>query len=210
MIRNSFKIAWRNLIKDRQFSLLNLVSLSTGLACAILIFLWVKDEKAVDKFNEKDSRLYQVIKTSVNADGTMDTHESTPCLLAQSMANEIPEVEYAVAVVTENTGILSNGKKYIKAKPQFADKDFFNVFSYQLIEGDKSRLLSDKHGVFISGKLALKLFNTTSGIAGKTVIWDGEDALAGAYTVSSVFKSPPFNASVPFDIVFTFALYCQS
>lgn len=88
MIRNSFKMAWRSLMKDRQFSFLSLIGLSTGLACALLIFLWVKDEKSVDKFHEKDKQLYQVIKTSVNADGTADTHESTPALLAQSMAND--------------------------------------------------------------------------------------------------------------------------
>ncbi|HKO82814.1 MAG TPA: ABC transporter permease [Chitinophagaceae bacterium] len=207
MIRNSFKIAWRNFIRDRQFSFLNLVGLSTGLACALLIFLWVKDERSIDKFNARDSQLFQVIKTSVNADGTMDTHETTPCLLAQSMANEIPEIEYAVAVVNGDVGILSAGNKHIKAKPKFADRDFFNVFSYREIEGEKNKLQMEKHDVFISDKLALKLFNTTKNITGKTVTWDGEDQLDGAYNIAGVFEAPPANASVQFDIVFTFTLY---
>jgi len=93
------KIAWRNLVKHRQFTLLNLLGLSTGLACALLIYLWVQDELRIDTFNKKDSQLYQVIKTSHNGDGSIETHETTPCLLAQSMAGEIPEIEYAVPVV---------------------------------------------------------------------------------------------------------------
>src|ERR1043165_9450706 len=92
------KIAWRNLLKHRQFTLLNLLGLGTGLACALLIYLWVQDELQIDRFNEKDSQLYQVIKTSSNGDGTIDTHETTPCLLAQAMASEIPEIAYATPV----------------------------------------------------------------------------------------------------------------
>jgi putative ABC transport system permease protein len=65
MFRNNFKIAWRNFLKDRQFSLLNLLGLSTGLACAILIYLWSTDELHIDKFNEKDDQLFQVLKKMV-------------------------------------------------------------------------------------------------------------------------------------------------
>ena len=208
MFRNNFKIAWRNLVKDRQFSLLNLMGLSVGLACALLIFLWLKDETSIDKFHEKDSQLFQVIKTSLNADGTIETHETTPALLAQSMELEIPEVEYAVSVVTENTGILSTDGKYIKAKPQFVDTDFLNVFSYPLLSGNKADALSNKHGVVISDKLALKLFISTNNITGKTLLWDGEEeGLDGTYIVTGVIKTPPANASMQFDILFNYSLY---
>src|SRR5882762_6104196 len=98
MIRNYFKIAWRNLVRDRQFSFLNLVGLSTGLACSLLIYFWVSDELNVDKFNKKDNQLYAVMKTSPNADGTIGMYGSTQGLLAKSMAQELPEVEYAVAI----------------------------------------------------------------------------------------------------------------
>jgi len=184
------------------------MGLSVGLACALLIFLWLKDETSIDKFHEKDSQLFQVIKTSLNADGTIETHETTPALLAQSMALEIPEVEYAVSVVTENTGILSTDGKYIKAKPQFVDTDFLNVFSYPLLSGNKADALSNKHGVVISDKLALKLFISTNNITGKTLLWDGEEeGLDGTYIVTGVIKTPPANASMQFDILFNYSLY---
>src|SRR6202042_188915 len=102
MVKNYFKLAWRNLLKDKQSTLLNLVGLSTGLACALLIYLWVSDERSIDKFNKKDSQLYQVIKNSPNADGTIYTHGSTQAFLARSMAKELPEVEYAVSVRPED------------------------------------------------------------------------------------------------------------
>lgn len=207
MFINNLRLAWRNFVRDRQFSFLNLVGLSTGLACAFLIYLWISDERSVDRFNEKDSQLYQVLKTSLNADGTIETHETTPGLLAQAMANEIPEVEYAVSVVTDNTGILSAGDKHIKARPQFAEEDFFNVFSYRIIHGDRSKILSDKHGVLLSDKLALKLFNTTENIIGQPIAWDGEDMLDGTYFVSGIFETPPSNASIQFDILFSYTLY---
>lgn len=207
MFRNSLKLAWRNLLKDRQFSLLNLLGLSTGLACVLLIYLWVRDERSIDKFNAKDDRLFQVIKTSLNVDGTIETHETTPGLLAKSMADEIPEVEYAISVISDDMGIVSTGNKPIKAQPQFVGKDFFNVFSYPWIDGDKSKALTDRHGVLISDKLALKLFNTTKGIVGKTLVWDGSDELDGSYIVSGIFEAPPSNASAQFDILFSYDLY---
>jgi putative ABC transport system permease protein len=207
MSGNYLKIAWRNLVKDRQFSLLNLAGLSTGIACVILIYLWITDERSIDRFNEKDSQLFQVIKTSYNSDGTVETHETTPGLLAQSMVQAIPEVEYAIPVSTEPSGLLSANEKHIRARPQFVGKDFLNVFSYQLIDGNKERALSDKHGILLSDKLALKLFNATSGLVGKTLVWDGIDEMDGPYTISGIFKAPPANASAQFDIVFSYDLY---
>ncbi|HEV3223018.1 MAG TPA: ABC transporter permease, partial [Puia sp.] len=129
MFRNYVKTAWRNLIKDKQFSLLNLLGLSTGLACVLLIFLWVNDELGVDKFYANDSRLYQVIKTAPMADGGIDTYHSTPGLLGQYMQKELPEVEYATVARAE-TGILSSNDKSFKASAQFIDQNFFKVFSY--------------------------------------------------------------------------------
>ncbi|MGZ5133970.1 MAG: ABC transporter permease [Flavitalea sp.] len=211
MIKHHFKIIWRNFVRDRQFSLLNLMGLSTGLACALLIYLWLNDELHIDKFNEKDDQLFQVMKTSLTDDGTVHTHESTPALLAKSMASEIPEVEYAVSVIRQNImGIVSAGDKRIKAIPQFIDKDYFNIFSLRLIHGNKDKVLADKHGILLSDKLALKLFNTTQNIIGRTVAWDHADELNGTYIVSGVFEAPPSNATAQFDLIFPYSLYFET
>jgi putative ABC transport system permease protein len=80
MFKNYVKFAWRNLLKDRQFSLLNLIGLSTGLACGLLIFLWISDERSVDTFQKNGDRLYQVMENSPITDGGVSTMEHTPDL----------------------------------------------------------------------------------------------------------------------------------
>jgi ABC-type antimicrobial peptide transport system permease subunit len=210
MIKSYIKIAWRNLIKDKQFTILNLLGLSTGLACTLLIFLWINDELYVDKFNEKDSRLYQILKTAPNSDGTVSTFDGAQGLLAEELAKAYPEIEYAVPVRKERQlGILSVDDKNIKASWQFAGKDLFNIFSYRLIEGNKNNPISDKYGVLISDKLAKKLFNTTSNLIGKTITWSPGGQFIGSYTISGVFEAPPSNATDQFDLVFNYSLYAE-
>src|SRR5882757_8849057 len=98
MYKYNLKMAWRYLLKDRPFTILNLIGLSTGLACTIVIYLWVIDEWQIDKFNEKDSRLFQVLKNYQSPTG-ITTDERTPGLLATTLAKEMPEVEYATSVI---------------------------------------------------------------------------------------------------------------
>src|SRR5882724_2311357 len=95
MFENYFKTTLRTLIKDKRSTLLNLFGLSTGLACAILIFMWVSDELTMDKFFKNDSRLYQVMENRVQADGIW-TAPSTSGLMADAMKKDLPQVEYAV------------------------------------------------------------------------------------------------------------------
>ena len=106
MFKNNRKIAWRNLVKDRQFTFLNLVDFSTGLVCTLLIYLWVNDELHVDSYNEKGSQIYQVFKNVPNGDGSIFTSEYTQGLLAKSMAADLPEVEYALSVRKETGRLL--------------------------------------------------------------------------------------------------------
>ncbi|HTE34331.1 MAG TPA: ABC transporter permease, partial [Chryseolinea sp.] len=204
----SIKLAWRNLLNDRQFSILNIAGLSTGLACSLLIFLWVRDERSIDKFHAKENRLYQVIKTSNNADGTVDVHVTTPGTMAATMKTDLPEVDYSVSVVIEEEkGLIGAGDKMIKAEPRYAGRNFFNVFTYHLLDGNVASVLSDEQGVVLSDKLALSLFNSTSGIVGKTIIWKSEEGLNGIYKITGVFQSPPSNASDQFDVVFPYEHY---
>jgi len=211
MLRNYFKIAWRNLVKDRQFTFLNLIGLSTGIACAVGIWLWANDELHVDKFNAKDSQLFQVLRNSQTPNGIM-TDEHTPGLLATSVAGEMPEVEYATAVVPvswfDKKGFISRKDQHITANGQFAGRDYFKIFSYRLIAGDKDQILQDKHAIVISKELALKLFNTTDHVVGKYVEWNQKD-YDGLYFISGIFEKPPEHATAQFDIVFNYDLFLE-
>jgi putative ABC transport system permease protein len=149
-----FKLFQRNLLKERQFSVLNIVGLSTGLTCAFFIFMWVASEKQIDRFNENDNRLFLVMKNSTNADGSIRTMETTQGLLAKSMAEELPEVEYAVSVKTDGTGIIGAGEKHLTARANFADRYFFKVFSYRILEGNKETILTGNTGILLSANMA--------------------------------------------------------
>jgi putative ABC transport system permease protein len=210
MIKSYFNIAWRNLVRDPKFSLLNLTGLASGLATVLLIFLWVNDERNIDKFNRNDSQLFQVLKTAPNADGSISVMKHTQGLLAKSMAADFPEIEYAVSVrKEEEKGILSAGDKHIKANWEFVDKDFLHVFSYVILEGDSNNFLPDKYSVLLSDKLALKLFHTTDNLVGKTVAWDVKEEFKGLYKIAGIFKSPPANATDQFDILFPYSLFVE-
>ena len=211
MQKNNLKMAGRYLLKDRSFTFLNLLGLSTGLACTILIYLWVNDEWQVDKFNEKDSRLFQVLKNSQSPTG-LTTDERTPGLLATTLAKEIPEVEYACSVIPvswfDKKGMLIYGDQRITANKEFAGQDYFSMFSYRLIDGHKDQVLQDKESIVISKELALKLFHTTDNVVGKNVEWNQKD-YSGIYRISGIFEKPPANATAQFDIVFNYALFLE-
>src|SRR5258708_3838749 len=218
MFKNHLRVAWRNLRKNGQFTVLNLMGLSIGLACTLLIGIWVNDEWQVDQFFRKDSQLVQVLQNQPTGDGSVFTTEHTPGILAAALKKEMPEVEEAAAVVTTNPiddtrGILSAGEARIKASEIYATGNFFEVFSYPFLLGNKDQVLSDKHAVLLSKALALKLFHTTENVIGKRVEWDrpGEFSgnTSGSYWVSGIFEGPPAGASAQFDIVFSYARYYE-
>lgn len=211
MLKNYFKIIWRNFIRDRQFTVLNLLGLSTGLACALLIYLWIADEWNVDKYNKKDKQLYQVMQ-NLKTESGVTTMYHTAGLLGKSLAEEIPEVEYAVSVLPESwfpfKGVVTNGEIHIKAGAQYISKDYFKAFTINFTEGDKNRLFADNSSVAISDELAQKLFKSTQNAIGKTVKWD-QSEFGGTFTISGVFKKNPPSATDQFDLMINYALVLE-
>ena len=128
MLKLNFKIAWRYLRKDRQFSLLNLIGLSTGLACAVLIFIWVSDELQMDQFHKNDVRLFQVLENRVQASGIW-TATSTSGPMAAALVKDMPEVQYAVTSVPVQNIILSTeNQQLIRAEREILQQRFLPSF----------------------------------------------------------------------------------
>ena len=209
MWRHNFLLIYRNFIRNKASFLINLIGLSTGLACTILIYLWVTDELKVDKFHERDAQLYQVMqRISGNKDDVL-VWDWTPGLLAETLAEEMPEVELALPMVwLDDTGVIGHDETNIKAGELYAGSDFFNLFSFELLTGDKATVLQDINSVVISDELSLKLFGTTKGIVGKTIEWKRtRENVSGDYMISGVFRNPPVNSTIQFDLVFTYERY---
>ena len=203
MFKHDFLIIFRNFVRSKSTFFINLVGLSTGLACALLIYLWVNDELHIDKFNKDDSRLYQVMESTQLTDRVL-TQPYTPDLIAETMVGEIPEIEYATAVTPSSWFgfTFSVDETNLKAVGQFAGKDFFKIFSFDLLQGNPDKVLADAGSVVISEELAKKLFNTTN-VVGKTLSWEllnyKEEAI-----ISGVYKKVPRNSTMQFQFVLAF------
>ena len=135
MIKNYFKIAWRNLIKNKAHSFINILGLSVGLACSLLIFLWVQNELSVDAFFKNDARLYKVYEREYYKDH-IDGDYDTPGPLAEELKKKIPEVKDAVMMEEDNEQTtLQAGDKVLRVEGTGASSGLFSMFGYRLLQG---------------------------------------------------------------------------
>jgi putative ABC transport system permease protein len=202
MFQHSLLLIYRNFLRAKSYFLINLVGLTTGLTCTLLIYLWVHDELGMNKFHEKDARLFQVMEHQRYADEIMTTN-STPGILAETMKEEFPEVEYAATTTWINPFTLSVKENNVKAEGYYVGKDYFNIFSFKLTQGNPDQVLEDKLSIVISRELARKLFGTDENAVGKTVDFQHQHS----FRVSGVFEGTPPNSSLQFDFVLSFEFY---
>jgi len=201
MFKHNLLVIYRNFKRFKSTFFINLTGLSAGLACSLLIYLWVNDELNIDKFHEKDSQLFQVMENRIQAQGIL-TAQSTSGSLAETLKSELPEVEYAISS-KQFVATLSEGNNDFRTKGRYAGKDIFNMYSYGLKQGDANQALSDKNSIVISEKLAQNLFHTTQNVIGKSIGFEHEKQ----FVVSGIFKGTPPNSSEQFDFVVSYELY---
>ncbi|MGZ3752994.1 MAG: ABC transporter permease, partial [Mucilaginibacter sp.] len=205
MFRHNLLLIYRNFKRHKSTFFINLIGLSCGLACVLVIYVWVNDELSFDKYHENDSRLYQVM-TNVKSEKGVDTRKYTPHTLAELLPVEMPEVEYA-AIATPDLFLseftLSANDKKVKGAGKFASRDFFKIFSYHLIQGNESNVLLNRNAIILSQSQAQKLFRTTDNVIGKTIGWDVA-GMKKECVVSGIFKDVPVNSSEHFDFVLSF------
>ncbi|MFT3946014.1 MAG: ABC transporter permease [Agriterribacter sp.] len=200
MIRNYLKIAWRNLVRNKAFSAINIIGLALGLTCSMLIFLWVHDEKSIDDFHENGDRLFQAYERNFY-DDKVDAGYATQGLLADELKRNIPEIaytsgfEYVAPPGTLNT-IEANGK-IIKMQGFYAGTDFFSMFSFPLLQGKAQSSLQSPNSIAISRKMAEQFFGSVANAVTKTMLIDAK----AEYTISAVFENIPSNSSLQFDFL---------
>lgn len=203
IVNHTILFSFRSFKKYKGSFFINLIGLSSGLACAFLIYLWISDERQIDKFHEKGPLLYQVLTNEESPSGIV-TGESTPHLLADALALEIPEIEKSISFSpTPNDLIFSIQNIKTKARGHFADADFFSMFSFPLLDGNSDYVLSDKNHVAISESLALRIFNTTEGLIGKTLDWRIQN-FNSTGVINGIFKDTQPNSTHQFDYIIHF------
>lgn len=205
MFKHNLLITYRSFLRDKSTFLINLIGLSTGLASVMLIFLWVNDEMSIDKFHENDERLYQIM-TNLETPNGISTFELTPSLFAEDVAEKLPEIELATNASVSfmrPDGIVLDGTERIPTKGMFVNENFFDVFSYNILEGEKSNMLDSKGKAVISKKLANILYDSPNEAIGKIITWETQ-FFDTTFQVSGVFDDVPESATTQFDVVIQF------
>ncbi len=205
MIKNYFNTAWRNLVKNKVHSFINIAGLSVGLACSLLILLWVQNELSIDAFHKNGSRLYKVYGREYYKDH-VDGNYDTPGLLADELKKVIPEVEDAAMMQEDNYNTaLQAGDKVLKVEGTGAGKGLFNMFSYPLLYGTAQAALASTTSIAISKKTADNFFGSPANAMGKTIRFDNRKD----FKVTAVFKDLPENAFRKFDYLISWDAYLE-
>lgn len=202
MIRHNLLISFRSFARSKTTFFINLIGLSTSLACVLLIFFWVNDELHTDTFHEKDDQLYQVMLNRKTPSG-INTRTNTPIPLAESMILSFPEVEYAVNLSAPGespNGILSYQENQLETKGRFADQNFFEIFSFEVLAGNKKNMLAGSNGIVLSEKTVLNLFQSTDDVLGKTINLE-RFGNKQAFVLTGIFKDLPSTSTLQFDFL---------
>lgn len=192
MLRNYFKIAFRNLLRNKGFSFINISGLAIGMASAILILLWIQNELTQDRFHEKLDRIY-VANNRDKFNGEMWAWDNTPKIMGPTIKLEYPDVEDVVRVNNANF-LFTVGDKKLNAGGTFVDTGFLKMFSFPLLQGSKRKALSEVNDIVVTEKFAKKLFGTADAM-GKIVRIDSNEN----FTVTGVLKDLPNNTAFDFE-----------
>jgi len=198
MIKNYFKTAWRNLLQNKTFSLINIFGLALGMTCSLVIMLWLNDEMQKDKFHQNGKRLYRVMENQAYS-GNVSTFDATPGILADNIVKDFPDIQMASQMLWEEEPLFSVGNTYDKEKGRYVERDFLRMFSFKLAKGDPATALARPDAVVISKNLADKYFKGQDPI-GKMIRIDNTDNLI----VTGVLDEIPKSSSLTFDFLISF------
>ncbi len=192
MLKTYFKLAYRNIIRDKAYSIINITGLAIGLASSILILLWVQNELSYDKFHKNADQVYRVVsefsdsKSAANAAG-----------MPAGLKAEMPVIKNAVRIQPANTTLLETGdKKFEEERVFYADASFMDVFSYPLVKGDRATALKQVDAILITQEMATKYFGNEDPI-GKVIRKDNKENTV----VTGVLANIPANSDLQFDFV---------
>ncbi len=201
MLKNLFKTAWRNLLKNRTFSIINIAGLAIGLSCFLLITMYVVDELSYDKYNTKADRIYRV-NSDIRFGGTDLKLAVCSDPMGATLKRDYPEVEEYVRFYN------SNGSKLIKKANEWINEDYvthadstlFNVFTLPAVAGDTKIALNEPNTVVITESTAKKYFGSTD-VIGKII--ETNDRQNNLYKVTAVIKDIPKHSHFNFDFIFS-------
>jgi len=198
VLKNYFKIAFRNIFRNKIYSLINIIGLAVGMACVLLISIWAIHEFSYDDFHEKSKQIYRVNYT-LNRNNIKVAYSPPP--LAEALVNNLPEVQTVTHISGWSKDYLVSyqNKKFIEKRIIYADQSFFDVFSFPFIAGNKNNSLAQPGQVVITRSIAQKFFGIENPI-GKFISIDKPDNL---FKITGVVEDCPLNSHIQFDFIAT-------
>jgi putative ABC transport system permease protein len=204
MFKNYLVTAWRNFWKNKTFSFINTAGLALGMTCSLLIMLWIQDERNMDNFHANKKNLYTIFERQYY-DGKIEAFYGTPGILAEELKVKLPEVQYAANMAWQDKATFAAGDKIIKQEGTPAGKDFFNIFSFPLLQGKPSTALNSPLSIAISRKMAVSLFGSAEKAYNQTVRYNNDKDLK----VTAVYEDITNASSIKGDFVLNWDLFLE-
>jgi putative ABC transport system permease protein len=204
MLTNYLKTAWRNLLRNKFFTLINVSGLAIGLAVGVMILLWVDNELSYDRFHQHASAIY-AINARVGAGSGEQVWPGTPAPLAVFCRQSIPEVADVVRICPRgDQALVSFGdKKFPETASAYIDPSFFRIFSFDWIEGQREHPFADNHSIILTQSTAKKFFGDQP--AQGKVLQIGNSP----FRITGVLKDFPENSEIRYDMLFPLSLYAS-
>ena len=206
MLKNYFKIGWRNLLRSKGYSLINILGLAVGMAACLLIVQYVRFEKSYDDFHEQSDNIYRVtMNRYVNGNFKFNSAKTYPAI-APRLKEDFPEIVDYVRLLPDH-GILAlegTDQRHYEDKILLADASFFNVFSYKLLKGEAKNVLQAPNSIALSTSASTKYFGADEPI-GKTLNFYKDDGTQETYKVTGIFEDAPTNSHFHFDMVVSYS-----
>jgi predicted permease len=201
MLKNYFKTAFRNILRHRLFSGINIFGLATGMACSILIFLWVQDELSFDKFNHKADHVFRLTAKISGVEAAV-----VPPALAAAIKTQIPAIKNVTRIASAEEMITVGIKKFKEKNIYYADSNFLQIFNYPLLKGNIATVLSSPNGVVLTEATAKKYFGSINAAMGQ-IIYIDNDIKGTNLSVTGVLKNIPSNSHLQPDMLIPMDLY---
>lgn len=198
MFKNYLKIAFRNFVKRKVFTVINIMGLAIGITCTSLILLWAEDEINYDHVFPKQDLIY-IVPTNHNFNDGISTFYDSPGPLAKDLKDEIPEITKATTTWSGEI-LLTKGDNRINRVGTFADSDFLDIFSLRFVEGNAKNALDKPDAIVLTQKTARTLFGETGSAVGQAVKINNKHS----FTVSGVVADLPQNVTFGFDWLLPF------
>jgi putative ABC transport system permease protein len=207
MIRNYLKTAWRSLLRNKSYTAINITGLAIGIAACLLIFLVIDFETSFDNYHSNKENIYRVITRRSTPDG-IKYRQGVPFPTSEALRLDYPELKGVTAIFNDNDKQLSIGdnnssdfKKFKEKDLYFAESQFFNIFKFDWLAGNKENALTQPNTVVLTQQIAEKYFGKWENAMGKTIRYDNKLDLK----ITGILKNLPLNTDLPVNIAISYS-----